>query len=686
MKANKFVFFTSSVLIVLFVVLGGVFSESLQVTLGHVKDFIASKFGWFYIASVAFFLFFVIWLMFSRFGRVRLGHDDERPRYSYMTWFAMLFSAGMGIGLVFFSVAEPIQHFGAPRASAPGTAAAAREAINTTLFHWGLHAWAIYVVVGLSLAYFSYRHDLPLTIRSALYPLLGRRIYGMAGNLVDVMAVFGTLFGLATSLGLGVMQVNAGLDYLGLVSISTTNQVILIAVITLMATISVVTGVDVGIRRLSELNLLMALVLLLFVFFAGPTLFLLASFVQSVGHYAATVVGMTFRTDAFTDLDWQKSWTMFYWGWWISWSPFVGMFIARVSRGRTIREFIAGVLLVPFMLTAFWMVVFGDTAIHFELFGDGGMVTAVRESIPTAIFVMLEKLPGSTISAAVATLVVTIFFVTSSDSGSLVVDILTSGGHPDPPIAQRVFWALTEGAVAAILLVAGGLTALQTAALTTALPFCVVMLLICWSLVKGLRAETATRDALTPLKPAAASNAAGLESSLPAEEPSTVAAAAEQVEPSKDGARLDPHWQRELAEVMQAHEHYYHLEPVSGVEQARERLDDFLQDQVIPAFSKVAKELEKHGRQTRIDREEDQVRLTVHRDGAEEFAYAVRGQPRDETLFAYPELQSGDAQQVSGRAEVVLRSGRRAEHDVKSFSEERIIADFLAAYDKWMGW
>jgi choline/glycine/proline betaine transport protein len=690
MRVNPYVFFTSGVIALVFVLLGALFSDQMGQAFESVQSFIVAKFGWFYIASVATFLVFVLWLLVSRYGQVRLGKDDEEPAYSYFTWFSMLFSAGMGIGLLFYGVAEPVLHFAQPPRASPETVEAARDAIRITFFHWGLHAWAIYIVVGLSLAYFAYRHDLPLTIRSALYPLLGRHVHGRIGDLVDTLAVFGTLFGLATSLGLGVMQINAGLSYLDLMEVSTQNQIILITLITLAATVSVVTGVDRGIRRLSEANLTMAMLLLLFVFFVGPTVFLLSSFVQSVGRYASSLVEMTLRTDAFIGLKWQKSWTMFYWGWWISWSPFVGMFIARVSRGRTIREFVAGVLLVPTLLTFFWMVVFGDTALHIELFGEGGIVAPVSDpdTLPTAIFVLLEKLPLSSITATLATIVVAIFFVTSSDSGSLVVDILTSGGHPDPPISQRVFWALMEGTVAAILLVTGGLTALQTAAITTALPFCVIILLICWSLVRGLRAERVTSDAITDLFAAVrhlpASTRRRILGAPPAGAPPGKGYGdATPVRGEAPGAAGE--WREQLDAILRSRERAEAQAGRDKMAPPAEALRALISDVVLPAFRDLEQELTAHGRQVTIQHDATYARLTVWRGDVEELSFAVRGQARDERAFVFPEIRTR-RELSSGKAEVVTRSGRQAEHDVCELTRDDVIQDFLEAYDKWMGW
>ncbi|MEX2473148.1 MAG: BCCT family transporter [Gemmatimonadota bacterium] len=482
------VFFPAIAVIAVFLGFGVLAPDEMAVFFDRVQAGIVRNLGWLYIGSVAVFFGFTVYLLFGPAGHVRLGPDDSEPDYSYLSWFAMLFSAGMGIGLVFFSVAEPIAHFAAAPFAEPGTAAAAADAMRLTLFHWGFHAWAIYIVVGLALAYFSFRKGLPLSIRSAFHPLIGDRIYGPIGHTVDVLAIFGTLFGVATSLGLGVMQVNAGLDYLFDIGITTNIQVVLIAAITLIATISVVVGLDNGIRRLSNFNLVVAIVLVLFVFTVGPTVFLLGAWLENTGNYLGSLVTATFWLDTWGDGAWQADWTLFYWGWWIAWSPFVGMFIARISRGRTIREFVGGVLLVPTAFAAFWLTTFGNTALWQEMFGAGGLVGLGTEEM---LFAMLQGLPLSSITSVLAMIVIIAFFVTSSDSGSLVIDMLASGGDPDPPVLQRVFWALLEGAVAAVLLLTGGLAALQTAAIATGLPFAVVLLLMCVALFKALRTERA---------------------------------------------------------------------------------------------------------------------------------------------------------------------------------------------------
>jgi choline/glycine/proline betaine transport protein len=491
LETNPVVFGTSVVVIVAFLIAGITATDTLGRAFDSIQDVIADSLGWYYILVVAAFLVFVVWLGCTRFGKIRLGPQDSRPEYSYLTWFAMLFTAGMGIGLVFWAVAEPLSHLAQPPMADPNTAAAEAEAMRFTFFHWGLHAWAIYIVVGLALAYFAYRHGLPLSIRSALYPILGQRIHGRWGDAADTFAVFGTMFGVATSLGFGIMQVNAGLDSLGILEQSTTVQVLLIAGITLAAVASLMAGLDKGILRLSVTNLCIGFVLLVFVLFAGPTTDVLSSLVQQVGNYVQTLPETTLWTDAQEQTGWQVDWTIFYWGWWISWAPFVGLFIARVSRGRTIREFIFGVLLVPVAFTFTWMGVFGNNAFSADRDTGGMLSEQVAEDPAVALFGLLDELPLSTIMTVLAILLVATYFVTSSDSASLVIDMLTSGGNTNAPKIQRIFWAVLEGAIAAVLLVAGtgGLDALRTAAVTTALPFSLVMIVMCYGIVRAVYAD-----------------------------------------------------------------------------------------------------------------------------------------------------------------------------------------------------
>lgn len=485
------VFFTSAGLILLFVALTLLSLETAESTFNQLKSTVTHYAGWFFTGVVNIYLLFVVYLAFSKLGKIRLGGKDAKPEFGRLSWFAMLFSAGMGIGLIFYSVAEPMYHLAAP--PFPGadamSPAAAEQAMLLTYFHWGLHAWGIYALVGLALAFFCYNKGQPLTIRSAFYPLMGERIHGAWGNAIDILAVVATLFGVATSLGIGVQQVNGGLYYLFDIPINTTTQVALIAAITALATVSVVTGVDKGIRRLSEFNLLLALGLLLFVLILGPTLFNLNGLMQNTGRYLQNFARLSFWTETYRDNDWQDSWTIFYWAWWIAWSPFVGMFIARISKGRTIQEFILGVLIVPTAATFIWLSTFGNAAIHTVLNGNTELITTVVEQgMPeVALFELIKHYPLASLASMVSVVVIITFFVTSSDSGSLVIDIITAGGNLNPPVTQRIFWALMEGAVAAVLLLGGGLTALQTGSITMGLPFALVLLLMCYSLYKGLR-------------------------------------------------------------------------------------------------------------------------------------------------------------------------------------------------------
>ncbi|MFC7404433.1 BCCT family transporter [Georgenia alba] len=466
---------------------------------------------WFVIAVAGFIVFSLV-MGLSRFGDIKLGKDEDEPEFSLVAWFAMLFAAGMGIGLVFWGAAEPLTYFASPKpglsAGAPA-AERAEAAMNQVFLHWGFHAWAIYAVVGLAVAYAIHRKGRPISIRWALEPLLGDRVKGWIGDVIDVIAVVGTLFGVATSLGLGVQQISAGLNYLGLVpesqinengSVSNTVLIVVICVITLCALTSVVSGVSKGIKWLSNINLGMAGVFLIALLLLGPTMYLLRDLVQSLGSYMQNVVGLTFNTSAYTGEAgqvWQRWWTVFYWGWWISWAPFVGVFIARISRGRTVREFIGGVLLVPTALTFVWFTVMGAGAIR-RAWEDGvgglynpelGGPDVQPENVLYNYIDGFSPTPVAWVLAVVATLLVAIFFITSSDSGSLVVDMLSSGGDVDPPKWSRVLWALLEGAVAIALLVAGGLEMLRDAAILTSIPVAVVMIGMCASVYKALSEE-----------------------------------------------------------------------------------------------------------------------------------------------------------------------------------------------------
>ena len=491
-KMNPRVFWGASLIVALLLATAIAAPDASGLIFQSAQAWVIETFGWFYVAAVAGFLLFVLALAFSSTGRLKLGPDDSEPDFPYASWLAMLFAAGMGIGLMYFAVAEPIQHYAAPPEAQPGTFAAAREAMVITFVHWGVHAWAIYAVIGLTLAYFAHRKGLPLTLRSGLYPLLGRRVEGVIGDAVDIFAIWGTLFGIATSLGLGVAQINSGLNYLVGVPANAAVQVALIVLVMGAATVSVLTGVDRGIRRLSELNLTLAVCLMVFVLAVGPTGFLVKALVQNFGLYLDHFFIRTFNMYAYEPRGWMANWTLFYWAWWIAWSPFVGMFIARISRGRTVREFVIGVLLVPTGFTFIWMTVFGNTAISLDMGAAAGSLSrAVTEDLSTALFHFFEYLPGTAITSTLAVLLVAVFFVTSADSGSLVIDTIASGGAEETPRWQRVYWCCLEGAAAALLLLAGGLGALQAATLVAALPFALIMIVLCVGLARQMNADAA---------------------------------------------------------------------------------------------------------------------------------------------------------------------------------------------------
>jgi choline/glycine/proline betaine transport protein len=489
LKLNGRVFFTSAFLIFTSIALTLIYSDSASAFFSSTQAYVSEKGGWFYIFGVNFFLIFMLYIALSKYGNLRIGGRDAQPEFKKLSWFSMLFSAGMGIGLLYFSISEPLSHFSNPPFGEGGSPEAARQAMQFTYLHWGLHIWGVYALVGLSLAYFTYTRGLPLTLRSVFYPFLGHKIHGLWGDIIDIFAVLATLFGLATSLGYGVKQISGGLNYVFNFPDGLTTQILIIAGITLIATISVVSGIHKGVKFLSEWNIRIAAILLLLILILGPTMFIFRSYVQNLGAYLDGFFELSTWTESYSDDNWQMPWTITYWGWWIAWSPFVGMFIARISKGRQIREFILSVIFLPTLVIFFWMTAFGSTAIHDALLGETSVLEAVNTNVDTSLFVFFENYPFTTVLNLIAIALVTSFFVTSSDSGSLVIDSLTSGGKIDAPKGQRVFWAVTEGAIAAVLLIGGGLEALQTASIVSALPFTVILFVMCYSLYLGLKED-----------------------------------------------------------------------------------------------------------------------------------------------------------------------------------------------------
>ncbi|MDJ0021749.1 MULTISPECIES: choline BCCT transporter BetT [Pantoea] len=642
-QINPPVFFTSAALIFILVAFAALFPEQADTQLTALQTSLFANASWFYILAVALILLTVIYLGISRYGDIKLGPDHAEPDFSYHSWFAMLFSAGMGIGLMFFGVAEPVMHYMAPPSGEPETVNAAREALRITFFHWGLHAWSIYAIVALILAFFSYRHGLPLTLRSALYPIIGNRIYGWMGHAVDIFAVIGTVLGVATSLGYGVLQVNAGLNHLFGLPVSATMQVILIVVITALATLSVVSGLDKGIRILSEINLGLAVLLLILVGTLGPTVLLLKSFVENTGGYLSELVTKTFNLYAYEPKSskWLGGWTLFYWGWWLAWSPFVGMFIARVSRGRTIREFVTGVLFVPAGFTLLWMTFFGNSAIWMIMqHGATDLAQTVMSDQTLALFNFLEHFPFSFALSCIAVAMVVVFFVTSADSGAMVVDTLASGGTDQTPVWQRIFWSALMGVVAITLLLAGGMKALQVVTIASALPFAIILLMSMYGLLKALRIDAWKRDSkqIATIAPTAARNP------IP--------------------------WQRRLRNIA-----YF---------PKRSQVKRFMTEVIYPAMEMVEQELAKQNTpsHTRAD-EDDRVRFEVDLGQELNFVYEVRARPYLQPAFALAGMSASDKaeEQKYYRAVVYLKEGGQ-DYDVMGWNQEQIINDILDQYEK----
>ncbi|WP_292747279.1 MULTISPECIES: BCCT family transporter [unclassified Methylophaga] len=497
------VFIFSAIVVLAFVFLSLALPEQSTTIFEASKNWINTHMTWFFLLSANIFVVLCLGLIISPLGRIRIGGVEAKPDFSRLSWFSMLFAAGMGIGLVFYGVSEPLSHYNsafggtsvgtdglrtdwAPLGGAAGDPEAARKlGMAATIFHWGLHPWAIYAIVALSLAIFSFNKGLPLTVRSIFYPILGERIWGWPGHLIDILAVFATLFGLATSLGLGAQQAASGLDHLFGVGDGNVVLVLLIAAITAIAIVSILAGVDKGVKRLSEINMVLAFVLLMFVVFVGPTLLIFSNFFSNLSSYLTELPALS-NPFGREDANFSQGWTTFYWAWWISWSPFVGMFIARVSRGRTVRDFLISVMLIPSLVSVFWMTAFGTNAITQLQSGFDGVVSA---DLPLKLFVMLEQLPLTEITSFIGIILVIVFFITSSDSGSLVIDTITAGGKIDAPKPQRVFWGVIEGAIAVALLLGGGLAALQAASISAGLPFTIVLLVGCYAIVRGLMTE-----------------------------------------------------------------------------------------------------------------------------------------------------------------------------------------------------
>ena len=485
------IFFASAALAVLFVSFAIPFSSEFAAFFGLLTGFTVAHFGWFYILSVTGLLLFLFWVALSRYGHIRLCRDGETPEYGTLTWFSMLFAAGIGTILMFWGVAEPMSHFANPPLEeiVGGTPEAAELAMTIALYHFGLHTWTIFTLPALAIGYFAYRQGLPMRISSIFYTVLGERIYGPWGWLIDIIAVLGTLFGVAVSVGLGTLQLNSGLHYLVGLPTGAASQIAIVAVITVVATVSVALGLDRGIKRLSQFNIAIALVILLFVWMAGPTLFVTAGTVQNFGNYLQNLPWLAFWTETYQGTEWQRSWTVFYWAWTISWAPYVGIFIARISRGRTIRQFVGGALGAPLLFTVIWFSVFGLAAVDLELHQGVSLAAQVQADVSVALFSFLENYPLATLTSLLSVIIIVVFLTTSADSAALVIDLLSRHARKPSHTGQRVFWTLLLGSIAATLLLGGGLNALQNVITTLGFPFCVLLVFMAVALTRALHAD-----------------------------------------------------------------------------------------------------------------------------------------------------------------------------------------------------
>ena len=635
-NVNPNVFFSTVGIIVLFLAFVIFTPNAFELMTKEMNQWITDSFSWFYVLAVAIFLMALVFIALSDMGKIKLGPDHSQPAYSNGSWFAMLFTAGMGIGLMFFGVAEPVMHYVNPPTGDAETVQAAQQAMRITFFHWGLHAWAIYALVGLTLAYFAFRHHLPLKVRSGLYPLIGQKIYGPMGDAVDTFATIGTVFGVATTLGFGVTQINSGLSYLFGWENQISTQIMLIIFVSALASLSVCLGLDKGIKRLSELNLVLALALLIFVFLASSSIYILQTTIQNAGQYMSNLFSMTFNLYAYQPNGWIGGWTIMYWAWWISWSPFVGMFIARVSRGRTIREFIVGVLLIPTGFTLIWMGFMGNAAL-FSILEQGhtGLITAVQKDSSVALFEFLSYLPFASISSFIATILVVLFFVTSADSGALVTDYLTAKSE-NSPIWQRLFWTVLMAVLSIILLVVGGLGALQSATMMSALPFTLIMLLLCWGLLKALHLDVTKMNALqvARITPRAVQNPRS--------------------------------WQQRLGLIM----HYPHTQ---------NEVNDYVQQHVQRAFESIQREFKRRHLVVNIYAVDDGLALSVDHQSELNFVYKVLTHQTEAASFMLDEQhQDIDA---FYQAEVVLREGGQG-YDVMDWTQEDLLQVIIDQYER----
>ncbi|MGI6243286.1 MAG: BCCT family transporter [Prevotella sp.] len=630
-------------LIVLFslTILCAIFPDQIGAMLDTIQSWIYTNLSWLYILLVSFFLILLFVMAFSKIGNIRLGADNSTPQYSFFSWIAMLFAAGMGIGLMYFGVAEPMSHYVNP--ALPTVANPAKEAQMATFFHWGLHAWSVFAIMGLILAYFSFRYKLPLSIRSGLYPLIKDRINGPIGHTVDVFALVSTFFGIATSLGFGVVQLNAGLVHLGIVSESSfLFQSIIIVTVSSVAIASAVAGVNKGVKRLSEINLSLAVLLLIFVLILGPTTFLLSAFSEGVGHYINRFADLTFNTFAF-EVDgqgWFSNWTVMYWAWWISWAPFVGLFIARISKGRTIREYIVAVLLVPSLFIFLWMTVFGNGAIYIDNYVVHGALSAIADNTDVLLFAFLEQFPLAKPLCVLALMMIAVFFVTSADSGILVMNSISSGNKPNAPAWQNAFWGVLLALSAMALLYAGGLSSLQTMTLISALPFGLVMILLCFGLIRAIRTDVLYYSIKIPY-----------------------------------GSR---NWDGKLWKKR--------LEQIITFSQKTD-VKKFFAEKVRPAFEELQEEFGKNGIEANIltgRRGKLSMELHIPHDRIRNFRYGVSVERQSISDYLIDDDNTPDVDTSTHYVPVTYYSDGRSGYDIQYLNKDELIADVLREYERYI--
>lgn len=610
--------------------------------LGRLKEFIFINLNWVYVWSVTIFVIFLVYLMFSKFGNIKLGSNDSKPAYSFFSWISMLFAAGMGIGLMYFSVAEPMQHYSSDVFAGNHYINRAKNAQLYTFFHWGIHAWAIYGVVGLALSYFAYRYRLPLSLRSCFYPLLKNKINGKWGNAIDVFALCSTFFGITTTLGFGVVQVNAGLQTLGLVSdTSFLNQVIIVTVLTLTSIISATSGVDKGVKLLSNINIITVVIFMLFVLFLGPTVYLIGSFTEGLGNYINNFFNLTFNTHVYDEetLPWFYNWTILYWAWWISWSPYVGLFIAKISKGRTIREFVAAVLIIPTLFNFIWMSVFGNSAMWFDINVAKGALGALADNPDALMFRFLDYLPLSNIVSYLVILIIIIFFVTSADSGIFVMNSIATKNAPRSPKWQLAFWGALLAVLALMLLNTGGLQALQTMTLITALPFSVIMLLFCVSLIKALVIDSRyyERDFSVTTVPWSGE-----------------------------------FWKDRLKQIVSF--------------KTKDTVDNFINTTVRSAFDELKKEFADNGIEAKINQSEKpfKIEIEIKHDVINNFIYGIKSQLKIVSDYVIEEVNLPDMVDNKTYFPKSYFGDAREGYDVQYFTKNELISDVLKHYERFL--